>query len=68
IGNSPQLSISLLDGASTIPSLLVNQFGEAQDDLHIGALMYLALILFALTLLVNIVAVLMVRLIVRQQG
>ncbi|MBV9387461.1 MAG: phosphate ABC transporter permease subunit PstC [Chroococcidiopsidaceae cyanobacterium CP_BM_ER_R8_30] len=68
IGNSPQLSFSLLDGAATIPSLLVNQFGEAQDSLHIGALMYLALILFALTLLVNIIAVLMVRLIVRQQG
>jgi len=68
IGNSPQLSLSLLDAASTIPAILANEFGEAQEKLHIGALMYLALILFALTLLVNIVAVLLVRAIVRQRG
>ncbi|MBD2464511.1 phosphate ABC transporter permease subunit PstC [Oscillatoria sp. FACHB-1407] len=61
IGNSPLISISLLDPASSIPSLLANQFAEALDDLHIGALMYLALILFVLTLVVNIIAVLMVR-------
>ncbi|MDX2212380.1 MAG: phosphate ABC transporter permease subunit PstC [Oculatellaceae cyanobacterium bins.114] len=61
IGNSQLISASLLDPASSIPSLLANQFAEALDDLHVGALMYLALILFVLTLLVNIVAVLMVR-------
>jgi phosphate transport system permease protein len=42
---------------------LVNQFAEALDKLHIGALMYLALILFALTLVVNAIAMLMVQLI-----
>ena len=63
IGNSGQISASLLDAASTIPSQLASEFAEAQDGLHIGALMYLALILFTLTLLVNIVAVLLVRLI-----
>lgn len=61
IGNSPVLSLSLLDPASTIPSVLATQFAEALDPLHIGALMYLALILFALTLIVNVAAVLMVR-------
>jgi len=68
IGNSPQLSPSLLDAASTIPAILANEFGEAQEALHVGALMYLSLILFALTLVVNIIAVLMVRVIVRQRG
>lgn len=63
IGNSPQISPSLLDAASTIPAVMVNEFGEALESLHIGALMYLGLILFALTLLVNIAAVIMVRLI-----
>jgi phosphate transport system permease protein len=61
IGNSPQFSASLLSLGSTIPSVLANQFAEALDDLHIGALMYLALTLFVLTLLVNIAAVMIVR-------
>lgn len=65
IGNSPVLSISLLDPASTIPSVLATQFAEALDPLHIGALMYLALILFVVTLAVNMLAVLMVRLLDR---
>jgi len=67
IGNSPAISASLLALGYTIPAVLANEFG-ALDDLHIGALMYLALILFAVTLLVNIVAVLMVQLIGRRQG
>ncbi|MBW4576313.1 MAG: phosphate ABC transporter permease subunit PstC [Aphanothece sp. CMT-3BRIN-NPC111] len=61
IGNSDQLNFSLLESASTIPSLLANQFPEALEKLHIGALMYLALILFAITLIVNIVALVMVQ-------
>ncbi len=67
IGNSPVISPSLLDLGYTIPAVMANEFGEAQDDLHVGALMYLALILFVVTLLVNMAAVLMVRLIGRQQ-
>jgi phosphate transport system permease protein len=67
IGNSPLISASILDLGYTIPAVLANEFGEAQDGLHIGALMYLALILFTVTLLVNITAVLMVRLIGHRQ-
>jgi phosphate transport system permease protein len=63
IGNTVQISPSLLSPAYTIPAVLANQFAEALDKLHVGALMYLALILFALTLVVNIIAVLMVQLI-----
>ena len=63
IGNSPTISPSILELGYTIPAVLANEFGEAQDELHVGALMYLALILFAVTLIVNIAAVLMVRLI-----
>lgn len=66
IGNSPVISASLLDAGYTIPAVLANEFGEALEDLHIGALMYLALILFTVTLLVNMAAVLLVRLISRQ--
>ena len=67
IGNSPVISPSLLDLGYTIPAVMANEFGEAQDDLHVGALMYLALVLFVVTLLVNMAAVLLVRLIGRQQ-
>ncbi len=61
IGNSDQISTSLLNPGNTIPALLANQFAEASDGLHIGALMYLALILFALTLIVNMVAIVLVK-------
>lgn len=68
IGNYPQITASLLDLGYTIPAVLANEFAEALDPLHIGALMYLALILFGLTLLVNIAAVLLVQLFGPQRG
>jgi phosphate transport system permease protein len=61
IGNSAQISASLLDPAYTIPAILANEFAEAEPGLHIGALSYLGLILFALTLVVNIGAVFLVQ-------
>jgi len=68
IGNTARISPSLLGSGYTIPAVLANEFAEAQDDLHIGALMYLALILFVLTLVVNIAARLIVRLISFKPG
>jgi phosphate transport system permease protein len=65
IGNTAQISPSLLDVGYTIPAVLANEFGEALDGLHVGALMYLALILFVVTLLVNIASVALVRFISR---
>ena len=61
IGNSAQISASLLDPAYTIPSVLANEFAEAAPGSHIGALTYLGLILFGLTLVVNIGAVFLVQ-------
>lgn len=61
IGNSAQITPSLLAPAYTIPSVLANEFAEAVSALHTGALTYLALILFALTLVVNIAAKLLVQ-------
>jgi phosphate transport system permease protein len=55
IGNSSVPSPSLLAQGSTISSLLANQFAEA-DGLQIAALMYAALVLFGLTLVVNVLA------------
>ncbi|MFB2917563.1 MULTISPECIES: phosphate ABC transporter permease subunit PstC [Aerosakkonema] len=59
IGNSNNISPSVLAPGNTISSLLANQFAEA-SGLQVSALMYAALILFLLTLLVNILAELIV--------
>jgi phosphate transport system permease protein len=67
IGNSNIISASLLAPGYTIPAVMANEFAEAVDEMHIGALMYLALILFFITLVVNAVAVLLVESIRRQR-
>ncbi|ELS02337.1 phosphate ABC transporter, permease protein PstC [Xenococcus sp. PCC 7305] len=59
IGNSNRISASLIEPSNTISSLLANQFAEA-SGLQVSALMYAALILFAITLVVNILAQLLV--------
>lgn len=55
IGNANNVNISLLAPANTISSLLANKFPEAAG-LSVASLMYAALILFLLTLLVNVLA------------
>ena len=60
IGASNQISPSLLAPANTIASLLALQFAEAKG-LQVAALMYAGLVLFILTLIVNIFAELIVR-------
>ncbi|MEB3227472.1 MAG: phosphate ABC transporter permease subunit PstC [Synechocystis sp.] len=67
IGNSNIISPSLLAPGYTIPAVMANEFAEAVDEMHIGALMYLALILFFITLVVNAIAVLLVEGIRRQR-
>ncbi len=66
IGNSNIISVSLLAPAYTIPAVLANQFAEAISEKHIGALMYLALILFIITSIVNGIAVLFIYFINRK--
>ena len=65
IGNSNNVDLSILAPASTIASLLANQFADA-SGLQISSLMYAALILFGLTLIVNVMAEVLVR-VVRQR-
>lgn len=60
IGNSNRISPSVLTSGNTIASLLANQFAEA-DGIQRSALMYTALVLFGLTLIVNVLAELVVR-------
>jgi phosphate transport system permease protein len=55
VGNANQANISWLSPASTLSSLIANQFGEA-SGLQKSSLFYEALILMVLTLLVNVLA------------
>jgi len=54
IGNSTRLPRTLFDPANTIASLLANQFNEASGTLYVSSLIQLALILFIISLLINI--------------
>ena len=56
IGNSNQISLSVFSPADTLASLLASHFPEA-GHLEVQALMYAALVLLAITLIVNIVGI-----------
>ncbi|HEX9078780.1 MAG TPA: phosphate ABC transporter permease subunit PstC [Desulfuromonadaceae bacterium] len=53
IGNTPQISLSLLAPGYTMPSVIANEFAEATSNLHTSALMEIGLILLAVTLIIN---------------
>jgi len=60
IGNSYALTASLFSPGSTIASKIALEFSEASGELFIGSLVELALILFGVTLIVNVIARLLV--------
>ncbi|MEW6409901.1 MAG: phosphate ABC transporter permease subunit PstC [Nitrospirota bacterium] len=53
IGNTPNISLSLLDPAYTIASVIANEFTEATYELYISSLIELGLILFVITFILN---------------
>lgn len=56
IGNTPQISLSLLSPAYTMPSVIANEFAEATNALHSSALMEIGLLLLLVTLVINVLA------------
>ncbi len=56
IGNNLDLTPSLLHPGYTMASLIANEFTEATSDLYRSALIEIGLVLFGLTLVVNIIA------------
>jgi phosphate transport system permease protein len=56
IGNRPQIPASLFQPAYTIAAVLANEFTEATSDLYLSALIEIALVLFAVSLIVNALA------------
>ena len=65
IGNSPEIRTSLFAAGYSLPAVIANEFAEATGDLHVGALAGLALVLFGLSLVLNSLARLLVRLVAR---
>jgi phosphate ABC transporter permease protein PstC len=59
IGDAPQLSGHLFGQGYSLAAVIANEFGEAQE-LHRSALFAAGLVLFVLTLLVNVIARLLV--------
>jgi phosphate transport system permease protein len=59
IGNASKINLSILAPSNSIAAKLANEFAEA-DGLQISSLMYAAFVLFALTLIVNILAELLI--------
>jgi phosphate transport system permease protein len=53
VGNNPKISTSLYAPGYTIASVLANEFTEATGDLYTSSLIELGLVLFALTIVIN---------------
>jgi phosphate transport system permease protein len=60
IGNNLDLSASLLHPGYTMASIIANEFTEATFDLYLNALIEIGLVLFVITLLINIIARLLI--------
>jgi phosphate transport system permease protein len=56
IGNTPQVSASLFAPQYTMAAVIANEFTEAGSDLHIHALIEIGLVLFILTLIINVIS------------
>ena len=56
IGNNPQVSMSLFAPQYTMAAVLANEFAEASGDLYLHALVEIGLVLFVITLIINLVS------------
>jgi phosphate transport system permease protein len=56
IGNTPKISASLFESGYSIAAVIANEFTEASSGMHVSALVELGLVLFALTILLNAIA------------
>jgi phosphate transport system permease protein len=60
IGNRPEISLSFFAPASTMASVIANEFSEATSALYVQVLVEVGLVLLAVTMLVNVLARLLV--------
>ncbi|MHA2616611.1 MAG: phosphate ABC transporter permease subunit PstC [bacterium JZ-2024 1] len=67
IGNTPQIKASLFEPAYSLTAVLANEFTEAAKDLHLSALIEVALLLFSISFLTNILAQLLITFVIQKQ-
>jgi phosphate transport system permease protein len=60
IGNAPQVTASLFAPQYTMSAVIANQYAEAADPLHLSALTEIGLVLFTITLIVNLLSRLLI--------
>jgi phosphate transport system permease protein len=68
VGNSTKISTSLFGTGYSIAAVLASEFTEATGDLHRSALIELGLVLFALTIIINGAARILVATTTQKQG
>jgi phosphate transport system permease protein len=56
LGNNHRITTSLLDAAATITVTLANEFTEADKDVYLSSLFYLALVLFVMSFITLAIA------------
>jgi phosphate transport system permease protein len=56
LGNNHRITTSLLDAAATITVTLANEFTEADKDVYLSSLFYLALVLFVMSFVILAIA------------
>jgi len=56
IGNNPQVALSLFAPQYTMAAVIANEFTEAANALYMSALIEIGLVLFVITLLVNLMS------------
>jgi phosphate transport system permease protein len=61
IGNTPKISLSLLAPQYTMAAVIANEFTEAADELYLHALIEVGLVLFVITLAVNVASRFLIR-------
>jgi phosphate transport system permease protein len=61
IGNRPVISASLFAPGYTLASVIANEFAEATTDTYLNALFEIGLVLFGVTITVNLIAQLLLK-------
>jgi phosphate transport system permease protein len=68
IGNTPRITASLFSPGYSIAAVIANEFAEASGALYVSSLIYLGLVLFGLTIVINAVARILIVMTQRQRG
>ena len=68
IGNTPRITASLFSPGYSIAAVIANEFAEASGELYTSSLIFLGLVLFGLTIVINGVARILILTTTRRGG